>query len=106
MPVAGTLVFHLGRTGWAATSGALAFLAFAYLYHYLNWFSKAGFLGWHRIGGARAAGLTAAFAAFLALYAWNFRWGFAAATWLGLAHVLLELPLDARTAANLISSRS
>jgi hypothetical protein len=106
MPVAGAVVYQLGRAGWAATSGVLSFMAFAYLYHYLNWFSKAGFLGWHRVGRGRAVLLTAAFAALLALYAWDFRVGFAAAAGLGLAHVLLELPLDARAAAGLLSSRS
>lgn len=101
LPVAGTLQARLGREGWAATSGVLSFLAFAYLYHYLNWFTKAGFLGWHRVGRGRAAALTALYAASLALYAADFRAGFAAASALGLLHVLLELPLDARAAAAL-----
>ena len=69
LPVAGSVLAHLGRSGWPATSGILAFMAFAYLYHYLNWFSKAGFLGWHRVSRARAAALTGAYAFFLALYA-------------------------------------
>lgn len=96
LPVAGALQARLGREGWEGTSAVLAFMGFAYLYHYLNWFTKAGFLGWHRMERGRAVWLTLAYAAALSLYARSFETGFLASAWLGLAHVLLELPLDAR----------
>lgn len=30
----------------------MSFIAFAYTYHYLNWFSKTSIIGWHEIPGA------------------------------------------------------
>jgi hypothetical protein len=81
-------------------SVALArFTAFAYLYHYLNWFSKTAVIRWHEVG-ARSLGLSVAgWGAALVLYAWNYAAGVAALSMLSMLHVTLELPLDALTAA-------
>jgi hypothetical protein len=39
--------------------GALRFIAFAYTYHYLNWFSKTDIIRWHVVSQRRIAGLGA-----------------------------------------------
>jgi hypothetical protein len=72
----------------------MRFIAFAYTYHYLNWFSKTSVIRWHEVPPARFAVVGALWAASLALYAWDYaiglRWLFA----LSFAHVLLEFPLN------------
>lgn len=84
---------HPDRASVAATR----FLAFAYAYHYLNWFSKTRVIGWAEMPRRTAALLAATYVATLASYAVDAHLGFAIAFLLSVAHVLLELPLDART---------
>ena len=74
------------------------FLAFAYTYHYLNWFSKTRVIGWHAVSRARAVLIVAAWLASVGLYAWDFRTGILVLFVLSMAHAFLEFPLDARTA--------
>src|SRR6185369_6487797 len=45
--------------GWDGLAAIGRFLGFAYTYHYLNWFSKTGIIGWHRIGRGRGAAIGA-----------------------------------------------
>jgi hypothetical protein len=80
------------------------FLAFAYTYHYLNWFSKTEVIRWHRISGARLASIAALWLASVALYLVDYATGLAALFFLSTAHVYLEFPLDARTVAELFGS--
>jgi hypothetical protein len=77
------------------------FLAFAYTYHYLNWFSKTGIIRWHEVSGARLTAISGIYIASLALYAYDYRVGLTALFALSLIHVLLEFPLDVRTIAAL-----
>ena len=35
--------------------GVMRLIAFAYQYHYLNWFSKTSIIKWHEVTRARAA---------------------------------------------------
>lgn len=72
----------------------LAFLSFAYTYHYLNWFSKTEIIKWHQIPRCRFALIAVLYVASVGLYLIDFRAGFIALTFLSLAHVLLELPLN------------
>jgi hypothetical protein len=82
-------------------SAAIARLtAFAYTYHYLNWFSKTTIIRWHEVGARSIALSVAGWAAAVGLYAWNYAFGIAALSVLSMLHVMLELPLDAVTAAN------
>ncbi|MBI5362267.1 MAG: hypothetical protein HZA53_03750 [Planctomycetes bacterium] len=69
-------------------------VAFAYTYHYLNWFSKTSIIGWHRVHKGKLALTVAIWLASLALYAASYELG---ARWLFLlsfAHVILEFPLN------------
>jgi hypothetical protein len=68
--------------------------AFAYLFHYLNWFTKIELLSWHRISSRGWILITALYALSIGLYAWSFTVGFLVANFLSLLHVLLEFPLD------------
>lgn len=79
----------------------MAFIAFAYTYHYLNWFSKTSIIGWHQIPRSRAAAILVLWGLSLALYAYNYALGFRWLLFLSLAHVLLEFPLDQLTFINI-----
>lgn len=72
----------------------LAFLSFAYTYHYLNWFSKTEIIKWHQIPRRRFALIAALYIASVGIYLIDFRAGFITLTFLSLAHVLLEFPLN------------
>lgn len=77
--------------------GIMRFLAFAYLYHYLNWFSKTSIIGWHRVTRARFFAITTVWLSTVALYLYNYRLGLFAMLFLSILHVFLEFPLNWRT---------
>ena len=79
----------------------LKFLAFAYTYHYLNWFSKTGVIGWHHVSLKRSLLICFIYFLALALYCYDYRLGFIALGGLSLGHVILELPLDVLIFKNL-----
>ncbi|MCC9606280.1 hypothetical protein LOC68_18665 [Blastopirellula sp. JC732] len=70
------------------------FLAFAYTYHYLNWFSKTQIIGWHEVPKTRLAVIVIAWLASMGLYAVNYDLGLRWLFLLSLTHVLLEFPLN------------
>jgi hypothetical protein len=72
-------------------------IAFAYTYHYLNWFSKTRIINWHRISVTRALLIGLIWAASVALYFYNYRIGFKWLFMLSLLHVVLEFPLNHRS---------
>lgn len=72
-------------------------IAFAYTYHYLNWFTKTSVINWHHIPRSRAMAIILLWLASLAVYAWNYAIGFILLYTLSALHVLLELPLNHRT---------
>jgi hypothetical protein len=74
--------------------GVMRFIAFAYTYHYLNWFSKTSIIGWNQISRGRAAGIVGAWIGGVALYAYSYRAGFAVFYVLSALHVMLEFPLN------------
>jgi hypothetical protein len=88
----------LGPEARAAAIGALRFIAFAYTYHYLNWFSKTGIIHWQVVSQRRIAGLVALWLVSLALYAWSWQWGYVGLLGLSVAHVILGFwEVDPRT---------
>lgn len=94
-PVAGVPL--LAADTLYASPGALravTFIAFAYLYHYFNWFSKTSVIGWHRISKGRAAVIAGVWLASVGLYGWNYEAGLLWLALLSLAHVTLEYPLN------------
>lgn len=72
-------------------------LALAYLYHYLNWFSKVEVIGWARISPTRAGAILSLWICSVALYFHNYLLGFAVLLILSFMHVVLEFPLNHRS---------
>jgi hypothetical protein len=90
--------------GWHQPEQVFAimrFIAFAYTYHYLNWFSKTQIIGWHRISRRRIALIAALYVVALSLYAMDYATGFKAVLFLSLIHVYLEFPLNIKTIMSL-----
>ncbi len=88
------------RDPFEFSSGAISvmrFIAFAYLYHYLNWFSKTKIIRWHEVSKQRLAVVGAIWVLAIVLYAIDYDLGFKALFFLSAMHVLLEFPLDFRT---------
>lgn len=71
-----------------------AFIAFAYTYHYLNWFSKTNVIGWLRIPKKQLAISLSIWVAAVILYFINYRTGLLALLFLSMLHVYLEFPLN------------
>ncbi|UAY51073.1 hypothetical protein [Ferruginibacter albus] len=86
---AANLVFH-------SSTGILLmrFIAFAYTYHYLNWFSKTEIIRWHKVPKARFVGVIILWVASLILYGINYSLGLNWLFFLSFCHVLLEFPLN------------
>jgi len=94
---------HRGEDVYGSTALAvMRLIAFAYTYHYLNWFSKTSIIKWHEIPRRRAAGIIGAWLAGIAIYAWDYRAGFAVFYVLSVVHVMLEFPLNHQTIVGLI----
>jgi hypothetical protein len=72
----------------------MRFIAFAYTYHYLNWFSKTTVISWHKISKLRMGVIVLLWAASVALYAWDYKLGFNWLFLLSVLHVFLEFPLN------------
>lgn len=76
-------------------------IAFAYTYHYLNWFSKTSIIKWHEVSKNRIAVIAVVWLASLALYAYNYDTGMAVLYFISVLHVMLEFPLNHRTFAGI-----
>ncbi|MBD1367019.1 hypothetical protein IDJ77_24625 [Mucilaginibacter sp. ZT4R22] len=72
-------------------------IAFAYTYHYINWFTKTEMIGWHRISITRAVIIGAIWTASVAVYFYHYRLGLSWLFILSLGHVILEFPLNQRS---------
>lgn len=70
------------------------FIAFAYTYHYLNWFSKTRVIQWHKVPKARFAIVIVFWVVSISLYIYNYTMGLLWLFFLSYLHVLLELPLN------------
>ena len=91
----------LGRFLGRSETSVMRFIAFAYTYHYLNWFSKTSVIGWHEISRRRAVAIVATWLGAIAIYAYSFRAGFAVFYVLSALHVMLEFPLNHQSIAGL-----
>jgi hypothetical protein len=76
-------------------------IAFAYTYHYLNWFSKTSIIKWHEIPRRRTALIIVVWLGALALYAYNYDSGMAVLYFMSILHVMLEFPLNHLTFAGI-----
>ena len=88
-------------TDWSGLIAVSRFMAWAYTYHYLNWFSKTRVIGWGDVSRARMAVIVGLYAVCLTLYAVDFERGFLIVGFVGMVHVYTEFPLDVRTVARL-----
>jgi hypothetical protein len=70
------------------------FIAFAYTYHYLNWFSKTRVIQWHKVPKARFAVVIAIWIISVVLYIYDYAVGLQWLFFLSFLHVLLEFPLN------------
>lgn len=100
--------FHLGpgaslrdvyETGAGLT--VMRLIAFAYTYHYLNWFSKTSIIKWHEISIMRAATIVALWLVALGIYAYSYQTGMLVLYFLSVLHVMLEFPLNHQTFAGI-----
>ncbi|MFT3678807.1 MAG: hypothetical protein QM791_00955 [Ferruginibacter sp.] len=72
----------------------MRFIAFAYTYHYLNWFSKTEVIRWHKVPKARFIAVIILWIISLVLYGYNYGLGLRWLYFLSFCHVLLEFPLN------------
>lgn len=84
----------------------MSFIAFAYTYHYLNWFSKTSTLKWHRISRSRAVLIILLWIGSILLYLYHDDYGLDWLFFLSSIHVLLEFPLNHLTLLGLIKQIS
>jgi hypothetical protein len=79
------------------------FIAFAYTYHYLNWFSKTSVIKWHNVSKSRLGVIAILWIVSVVLYYVDFRLGFMVLFLLSMVHVFLELPLNVHSVKGIIS---
>jgi len=72
----------------------MRFLAFAYTYHYLNWFSKTSVIKWNEVSKLRMTVILVLWVAAVTLYGISYRIGIYALSLLSTMHVFFEYPLN------------
>ena len=82
-----------------------AFIAFAYTYHYLNWFSKVEIIKWHKVSKTALTFCIVIWIIALAAYFYSYSFGWIALFFLSLMHVFLEFPLNFRSIEIIFSSK-
>ncbi len=91
---------HVDNAGndmiYASSTGILItrFIAFAYTYHYLNWFSKTSIIKWHEVPRSWLVVIFTLWIASVALYYTNYELGLMCLYFLSFLHVVLEFPLN------------
>jgi hypothetical protein len=72
-----------------------SFIAFAYTYHYLNWFSKTSIIGWNKnLSRLKLIFILVFWIASIALYTYSYKMGILALFFLSMFHVIVEFPLN------------
>jgi hypothetical protein len=70
-------------------------IAFAYTYHYLNWFSKTTVIGWHKnMNISKTVTILIIWIIALLLYFYIYKLGLALLLMMSLMHVFLEFPIN------------
>ena len=71
------------------------FIAFAYTYHYLNWFSKTSIIGWgKKLKGPKAIVILGVGIISSVIYVLDYKLGYTLLFFLSFMHVVLEFPLN------------
>lgn len=85
-------------------ASVMRLVAFAYTYHYLNWFSKTSVIRWHDVPKKWLATTAVLWIASVALYAYDYIIGLQALLLLSMLHVFLEFPLNFRSIQGIYGS--
>ena len=90
---------HAFATIFSTDTGykVMRFIAFAYTYHYLNWFSKTSIIKWHLIEKKYLILTLALWVLALVIYGFDYRTGLKVLFFLSFLHVFLEFPLNWKT---------
>ncbi len=72
----------------------MRFIAFAYTYHYLNWFSKTSVIKWHLVPKKTLIATIGLWLLSIALYIYDYNLGLEVLFFLSFLHVFLEFPLN------------
>lgn len=72
----------------------MRFIAFAYTYHYLNWFSKTSVIKWHLVPKKVLFVTIGLWLISIALYIYDYSLGLQVLFFLSFLHVFLEFPLN------------
>lgn len=72
----------------------MRFIAFAYTYHYMNWFSKTSVIKWHLVPKRTLTLTVLIWLASVALYIYDYNVGLKVLFFLSFLHVFLEFPLN------------
>ena len=75
----------------------MRFIAFAYTYHYLNWFSKTSVIKWNQVSKKRMGAILLLWIVSVVLYIFSYKIGFYALFLLSMLHVFFEFPLNHQT---------
>lgn len=77
--------------------GLMRFIAFAYTYHYLNWFSKTSVIKWHDVPKKWFVSVIVLWLASVGVYLYDYKTGLITLYFLSMMHVYLEFPLNFRS---------
>jgi len=75
----------------------MRFIAFAYTYHYLNWFSKTSIIKWHLVDRRYLIATLTLWILSITVYAYDYHTGLKFLFFLSFLHVFLEFPLNIKT---------
>ena len=75
----------------------MRFIAFAYTYHYLNWFSKTSIIKWHAVKQKTLFITLGLWVVSIGWYLYDYHSGLIALYFLSFLHVLMEFPLNYRS---------
>ncbi|WP_034058130.1 hypothetical protein [Lacinutrix jangbogonensis] len=82
------------------------FITFAYIYHYLNWFSKTTIIGWHKqLTAKKGIVITSIWVLIVCSYLYSYRLGLILSIFLSIIHVMLEFPLNVITIKSLFTRK-
>ena len=82
----------------------MRFIAFAYTYHYLNWFSKTSVIQWHKVPKKTLYITLVLWVFSVVLYVIDYNIGLKALYFLSFLHVFLEFPLNITSFQGIIKS--
>jgi hypothetical protein len=91
------IIFH-SKTGILI----MRVIAFAYTYHYINWFSKTNVIQWHKVPKWRFVLVILVWIAGAILYMIDYTAGFQWLYFLAFLHVILEFPLNIMSISGII----